>query len=401
MSPTRCVRRCAMTDEELYRLPDRHRPLVLGATPPDRERRGRSSSTSRPTFCARPNASASANTQIARAIAAEQRRRSPAPARAADRTASSRSTVGSITCAAEFVAPHALPLLRPTRRRPRARPHRSPQGDHSWAAGPTASARHRIRLLLRARRLLGAARAGISRRSWSIATPRPCRPTTTPPDRLYFEPLTFEDTFRPILRRARKRRHARGRHRAVWSGRLPLKLARPLSQRRRAGCSAPAPTPSTAPRIASASTALVQARPAALARRHRAGRRRRVPRRREIRLPGARATVVRARRSRHDDLSHDTDLSGLRGARGVEARAEPNSDDPRRRVLARGHRSRRRLLWPMEPGRHRWRHAAHRRSRVHSGDSTSVLPPHSLPSSIIASIEEQTRQLALSSAWSG
>ncbi|HMI87325.1 MAG TPA: carbamoyl-phosphate synthase large subunit [Polyangiaceae bacterium] len=32
---------------------------------------------------------------------------------------------------------------------------------------------------------------------------------------------------------------------------------------------------------------------------------------------------------------------------------------------------------------------------VHSGDSTSVLPPHSLPSAIIASIEEQTRQIAL------
>ena len=32
---------------------------------------------------------------------------------------------------------------------------------------------------------------------------------------------------------------------------------------------------------------------------------------------------------------------------------------------------------------------------IHSGDSTSVLPPHSLPSSIVASIEEQTRQLAL------
>src|SRR5207344_2715596 len=32
---------------------------------------------------------------------------------------------------------------------------------------------------------------------------------------------------------------------------------------------------------------------------------------------------------------------------------------------------------------------------VHSGDSTSVLPPHSLPPSIITSIEEQTRQLAL------
>jgi carbamoyl-phosphate synthase large subunit len=32
---------------------------------------------------------------------------------------------------------------------------------------------------------------------------------------------------------------------------------------------------------------------------------------------------------------------------------------------------------------------------IHSGDSTSVLPPHSLPSSIIASIEEQTRQIAI------
>ena len=32
---------------------------------------------------------------------------------------------------------------------------------------------------------------------------------------------------------------------------------------------------------------------------------------------------------------------------------------------------------------------------VHSGDSTSVLPPHSLPQAIVASIEEQTRQIAL------
>ncbi|HEY3594003.1 MAG TPA: carbamoyl-phosphate synthase large subunit [Polyangiaceae bacterium] len=32
---------------------------------------------------------------------------------------------------------------------------------------------------------------------------------------------------------------------------------------------------------------------------------------------------------------------------------------------------------------------------IHSGDSTSVLPPHSLPASIIASVEEQTRQIAL------
>jgi carbamoyl-phosphate synthase large subunit len=32
---------------------------------------------------------------------------------------------------------------------------------------------------------------------------------------------------------------------------------------------------------------------------------------------------------------------------------------------------------------------------IHSGDSTSVLPPHSLPFSVIASIEEQTRQIAL------
>ena len=30
-------------------------------------------------------------------------------------------------------------------------------------------------------------------RSWSTATPRPCRPTTTPPTSSYFEPLTLED----------------------------------------------------------------------------------------------------------------------------------------------------------------------------------------------------------------
>ena len=32
---------------------------------------------------------------------------------------------------------------------------------------------------------------------------------------------------------------------------------------------------------------------------------------------------------------------------------------------------------------------------VHSGDSSSVLPPHSLPPEIVLSIEEQTRMLAL------
>jgi carbamoyl-phosphate synthase large subunit len=42
-----------------------------------------------------------------------------------------------------------------------------------------------------------------SRPSWSTATPRRCRPTTTRSDRLYFEPLTFEDVMAIIERERR------------------------------------------------------------------------------------------------------------------------------------------------------------------------------------------------------
>ena len=60
---------------------------------------------------------------------------------------------------------------------------------------------HRVRLLLRATLATPLERRRGSRPSWSTATPRPFPPTTTPPTRLYFEPLTFEDVMHIVEKR--------------------------------------------------------------------------------------------------------------------------------------------------------------------------------------------------------
>ena len=71
-------------------------------------------------------------------------------------------------------------------------------------------------------------------------------------DRLYFEPLTLEDVLAICDEEAK-----RGKLEGVivqFGGQTPLKLAVPLEQGRRAAARHDAPTPSIAPRIASAST---------------------------------------------------------------------------------------------------------------------------------------------------
>ena len=112
-------------------------------------------------------------------------------------------------------------------------------------------------------------------------------------DRLYFEPLTFEDTF-AICEEERKEGDARRGHRAVRRA-DSAQARRPAVSGRASSFSAPAPTPSTAPRIASDSTSSFQARPSPSARRNRARHLRCVPRGQGDRLPGVGAPVVRAR----------------------------------------------------------------------------------------------------------
>ena len=82
------------------------------------------------------------------------------------------------TCAAEFEADTPVPLL-DLGGRGRGAPERPAQGGHPRLGAQPHRPGHRVRLLLRARQLRPAATPA-SRRSWSTATPRPCRPTTTP-----------------------------------------------------------------------------------------------------------------------------------------------------------------------------------------------------------------------------
>ena len=82
------------------------------------------------------------------------------------------------TCAAEFAALHALPLL-DLRGGDESRPAREQGHDPGQRAQPHRPG-HRVRLLVRARRLRAPGRRA-SRPSWSTATRRPSPPTTTPP----------------------------------------------------------------------------------------------------------------------------------------------------------------------------------------------------------------------------
>ena len=83
------------------------------------------------------------------------------------------------TCAAEFEAHDPVPLL-DLRGRGRGRAVGTGTGSSSWARGRTASARASSSTTAACtRRARCTTRA--TRRSWSTATPRPCRPTTTRP----------------------------------------------------------------------------------------------------------------------------------------------------------------------------------------------------------------------------
>ena len=83
---------------------------------------------------------------------------------------------------------HVLDLRRGVRGRADRRARRS----WCWAAGRTASARASSSTTAACTPRSRCARTA-TRPSWSTATRRPCRPTTTPRDRLYFEPVTLED----------------------------------------------------------------------------------------------------------------------------------------------------------------------------------------------------------------
>ena len=137
---------------------------------------------------------------------------------------------------------HVLDLRRGVRGRADRRARRS----WCWAAGRTASARASSSTTAACTPRWRCARTA-TRPSWSTATPRPCRPTTTPRDRLYFEPVTLEDVLEIVDKeKPRRRDRAVRRPDAAEAG------ARPRS-RRRADHRHHARQRSTSPKTASAS----------------------------------------------------------------------------------------------------------------------------------------------------
>ena len=180
-------------------------------------------------------------------------------------------------------------------------------------------------------------------------------------DRLYFEPLTLEDVLnicdveKPdgVI--------------VQFGGQTPLQPRRRRSaQRGRASCSAPRPTPSIAPRIASASAQVMEklglkAPPCGTATHRRRGARGR----RAHRLPGAGAAVVRARRARHGDRATTaTQLAGYVDARHRVAGGRRREEPAAPRSLPEGrHRGRRRRRLRRHRDGHRRRDGAHRGGR--------------------------------------
>ena len=164
-------------------------------------------------------------------------------------------------------------------------------------------------------------------------------------DRLYFEPLTFEDV---IVDHRRASSEAGGDVSCVvqFGGQTPLKLALPL-QEAASGSSARRPTRSTSPRIASASPQLLWELRHSAGRR--AARRRRAEEAREVagedRLPGGRAAVVRARRPRRwrsSTTSAALERYMTQRRRRLAGASDPDRQVPRGRVRARRRRGRRR-----------------------------------------------------------
>ena len=96
----------------------------------------------------------------------------------------------------------AVPLL-DLRGRGRGRARATGPRSSSSARAPTASARASSSTTAACTPASPCATPA-SRRSWSTATPRRCPPTTTPRDRLYFEPLTSEDVAATSSRPSRR-----------------------------------------------------------------------------------------------------------------------------------------------------------------------------------------------------
>ena len=99
------------------------------------------------------------------------------------------------TCAAEFAAPHAVPLL-DLRRGDRGRAARAPGGAHPRLRPEPHRPGRRVRLLLRARRF--ALRDAGYETVMVNCNPETVSTDYDTSDRLYFEPLTLEDVLEVV-----------------------------------------------------------------------------------------------------------------------------------------------------------------------------------------------------------
>ena len=181
-------------------------------------------------------------------------------------------------------------------------------------------------------------------------------------DRLYFEPLTFEDVLEVFRAEAQSGDRRPGRRRSHRATRRPDPARAGATARRRRGSDRRHPAgghrPGRGPRRF---RRLAERRgPAGSAVRHGNDFRAGPPDRRRDRLSGAGAAVVRAGRSRHGDRLRRGDAEGLHHPRH---RAVPRAPGARR-PLPRGRGGdRRRRAVRRRRGLHRRHHGAHRGGR--------------------------------------
>jgi carbamoyl-phosphate synthase large subunit len=215
-------------------------------------------------------------------------------------------------------------------------------------------------------------------------------------DRLYFEPLTAEDTIEVI-----RREQSRGTLLGVicqFGGQTPLKLAHALAD---AGIPILGhPARRDRPRRGSRAlrAAARQTRAQAAAERHRVQPRRGRGGGGADRLPGAAAAELRARRPGDEDRPRGRGAAPVHERGGARLRPQPGADrflpagrdrGRRRRARRSGRRPRRRIMEHIEE------------AGIHSGDSACSLPPYSLPRGVIDEIARRPRRWRAGSAWSG
>ena len=219
-------------------------PTSTRSSPTEHALAGARSTPSTPAPAPRSSSSASPTSASRRCSATTRGGR---PRRAARRRACAPVYKPVDTCAAEFEALHAVPLLDLRRRATRATPTSATEDHHPRRRPEPHRAGHRVRLLLRARGASRCARTA-SRPSWSTATRRRSRPTTTRP--------TGSTSSRSRSRTCSRivQREKPDGVIVQFGGQTPLKLAVPLERGRRADPRHVARRRSTAPRTASAST---------------------------------------------------------------------------------------------------------------------------------------------------